>query len=220
MLFFKKKQKVIITIHGFGKNVQHEFDPLAKHIDEKKYQIIQFDMYDPYDPHDDNYETWIKKAEEKIHEYKDQEIILLGFSMGGVIASYLASIYHVRSLILVAPAFQYLDLANITNHGIKIVKNLAKKSVSVPSASQTKAFQTIINQYKESIYHIDCPVTIFHGTKDEVIPVESSKNIYSNIPGKKRLIYIEGGKHRMLYDGIMEECIFTLIDDALEDKLI
>ena len=134
--------------------------------------------------------------------------------------SYLASIYHVRSLILVAPAFQYLDLANITNHGIKIVKNLAKKSVNVPSASQTKAFQTIINQYKESIYHIDCPVTIFHGTKDEVIPVESSKNIYSNIPGKKRLIYIEGGKHRMLYDGIMEECIFTLIDDALEDKLI
>ena len=82
MLFFKKKQKVIITIHGFGKNVQHEFDPLAKHIDKKKYQIIQFDMYDPYDPHDDNYETWIKKAEEKFMNIKDQEIILLGFSNG------------------------------------------------------------------------------------------------------------------------------------------
>ena len=39
MLFFKKKQKVIITIHGFGKNVQHEFDPLAKHIDKKKYHV-------------------------------------------------------------------------------------------------------------------------------------------------------------------------------------
>lgn len=109
--------------------------------------------------------------------------------MGGVIASYLASIYHVRSLILVAPAFQYLDLANITNHGIKIVKNLAKKSVSVPSASQTKAFQTIINQYKESIYHIDCPVTIFHGTKDEVIPVESSKIFIQIFPVKTFDLY-------------------------------
>ena len=160
MLFFKKKQKVIITIHGFGKNVQHEFDPLAKHIDKKKYQIIQFDMYEPYDPHDDNYETWIKKAEEKIHEYKDQEIILLGFSMGGVIASYLASIYHVRSLILVAPAFQYLDLANITNHGIKIVKNLAKKecqcSICITNQSLSndhKSIQRIYLSYRLSRYN-------------------------------------------------------------------
>ena len=35
---------------------------------------------------------------------------------------------------------------------------------------------------------------------------------------KKRLIYIEGAKHRMLYDGRMEQTVFTIIEQMLENK--
>lgn len=223
MSFFKKKQKkLIVTIHGFGKNVSHEFDPFKKFLDPKKYEVIQFDMYDPQDPNDNDYKKWIQKAENKLNEFKGREIILLGFSMGGVIASYLASIYKIKTLILVAPAFQYLDLSKVTNHGVQIVKNLAnpKKSETIPSSSQTKAFQTIVSKYKETISMVDCPVYIFHGTKDEVIPLDSSRQAYKKISGKKRLIFIEGGKHRMMYDGRLEKCIFDLIEAALEGKMM
>lgn len=221
MPFFKKKQKtVIITIHGFGRNVKHEFDPFVEYVDSKRFEIVQFNMYDPYDPKDDNHTKWINKAETVMNQYRHQEIILLGFSMGGVIASYLASIYKVKKLILIAPAFQYLDLSIITQHGVKLVKNINKKTEQIPSASQTKAFQTIVSKYKESIQQVDCPVFIFQGTSDEVIPLESSKNAYKKIHGPKRLIFIEGGKHRIMYDGKMEKCIFNLILDAINDNLL
>lgn len=223
MPFFKRKEKtIIITIHGFGKNVSHEFDQFKKYMDPKKYEIIQFNMYDPFNPKDDNYTKWIKKAEQVINKYKGKEIIILGFSMGGVIASYLASIYKVKKLILVAPAFQYLDLSKVTNHGINMVKNLTKKTKeeTIPSQSQTKAFQTVVSKYKESIAQVDCPVFILHGTKDEIIPIESSRSAYKKINAPKRLIFIEGGKHRMMYDGKMEKCVFTLIEQFILGNIV
>ena len=61
---------------------------------------------------------------------------------------------------------------------------------------------------------------LLHGTSDEVINPSSSTHAYKKIPAqKKRLIYIEGAKHRMLYDGRMEQTVFTLIEQMLENKI-
>ena len=61
---------------------------------------------------------------------------------------------------------------------------------------------------------------MLHGTSDEVIAPSSSTHAYKKIPvQKKRLIYIEGAKHRMLYDGRMEQTVFTLIEQMLEGKI-
>ena len=43
-LFNRRKKPVIVTIHGFGRNLSHEFDPLARYLKSKKYEVIQFDM--------------------------------------------------------------------------------------------------------------------------------------------------------------------------------
>lgn len=219
MLFKRKPKTTIITIHGFGKNVSHEFDSLTKYLKSKKYEVVQFDMYDPKNPKDDDPKKWIQKAEQQMNQYKSHEIILIGFSMGGVIASYLASVYKIKSLILIAPAFHYLDLSKVTSQGVKFVKNIRNKTESIPSSTQTKAFTSIVSNYREAIYQVDCPICIFHGTKDEVIPIESSKTVYKKLTGDKRLIFIEDGKHRMLYDGQMEQCIFVLIEQAILQKL-
>ena len=54
--------------------------------------------------------------------------------MGGVIASYLASIYKVQSLILCAPAFEYLDIKKVTG--------LFKKSDKEKKGPSSKQYQT------------------------------------------------------------------------------
>ena len=133
--------------------------------------------------------------------------------MGGVIASYLASIYKVQSLILCAPAFEYLDLRKVTG----LFKKTDQKG---PSSKQYQAFTKVVSQYKESISQVDCPTLILHGTNDEVISPSSSTHAFKKLPAsKKRLLYIEGAKHRMLYDGQMEQTLFTLIEQMLENKI-
>ena len=73
-------------------------------------------MYDLNNPNDANYKDWVQRCEAKLSLAikENPNVILIGFSMGGVIASYLASIYKVQSLILCAPAFEYLDIKKVT----------------------------------------------------------------------------------------------------------
>ena len=115
-LFNRRKKPIIVTIHGFGRNLSHEFDSLARYLKAKKYEVIQFDMYDLNNPNDANYKDWVQRCEAKLSLAikENPNVILIGFSMGGVIASYLASIYKVQSLILCAPAFEYLDIKKVT----------------------------------------------------------------------------------------------------------
>ena len=70
-----------------------------------------------------------------------------------------------------------------------------------------------------SIANLDCPVLILHGTEDEVINPSSSTEFYGRIRhDRKRLIFLEGAHHRMLYDGFMEETADWIILDFIEGK--
>ena len=39
-LFNRRKKPIIVTIHGFGRNLSHEFDSLARYLKAKKYEVI------------------------------------------------------------------------------------------------------------------------------------------------------------------------------------
>ena len=217
------KKPIIYTVHGFGKKLSHEFDPLCSYLKKKHYEVIQLDLYDLNNEEDIHHADWIKKAETGLQEVLKRNIpvIILGFSMGGVIASYLASIYPVQSLILCAPAFQYLDLPKIGAQGVKFIKNLSKGNESHSiSSKRTKAFTEVVSNYKNSIEHVNCPVLFLHGSDDEVIPVDSSRNAYQLVSSKKRMILLEGAHHRFLYDGQMEKTAFVIIEQMIKGNLI
>lgn len=219
-LFPKKKPRTaILTIHGFGTKLHHHYDAMATYFATRNLPVIQFDIYDLENGQDDKMVDWIQRCEQKmletIKEY--DEVILIGFSMGGVIASYLASIYKVKCLILVAPAFQYMDIGKVTN----AIVNWATRddSPTKPSKSQTSTFQQVVANYKESISQVECPVLFLHGSEDEVISVDSSKNAYKKVRGLKRLFVIEGGTHKMLYNNTIQNTLFAIIELMIDGKL-
>lgn len=226
MFFFHHTEKpVIVTIHGFGKRLHTEFDPLATYFEQRHYAVIQFDIYDINNPDDADPKQWIERCEKKLLEITKQykHIVLIGFSMGGVIASYLASIFAVDQLILVAPAFEYISAHTVLEYGVKAVKNIYQNQPpkeEKPSSKQTTAFTEIVNTYRESIASVDCPVLLLHGLKDEVIPLSSSRNAYQKIKGKHRLICFEDGKHRMLYDNTIQETIYPIIELMITNRLM
>ena len=50
----------------------------------------------------------------------------------------------------------------------------------------------------EYISEASCPVTIFHGTDDETIPLNCAIKIKPCMKSKDRFVLIEGGKHNDL----------------------
>ena len=199
-----KQPPIIITVHGFGRRRMHEFDNLALWGKQDGYEIIQFDMYDLFDENDNEWMNWVQRAKDQVDFYHKQnrDIYLVGFSMGGVVASYLASIIPVKKLVLLAPAFNYINMEmitdTITKSAISLWKNEEKEEITIPKPFYT-TFSELIKNLKKSISKVNCPVLILHGDQDEVISVKSSLNAYEKIPhDRKRLILLHEGSHRIL----------------------
>src|SRR5690625_6969791 len=58
-----------------------------------------------------SYDKWLEAAEKEMIKLMEECEILyvIGFSMGGMIAAYLAAKYDVEKLVLLAPARKYID---------------------------------------------------------------------------------------------------------------
>lgn len=113
--------------------------------------------------------------------YAEDKITVYGMSFGTGIATYVASKHNPHQLILECPYYSMLDMAQRT-------------------ASYLPTFVTswILKYHLRTdklIKKVSCPVHIFHGTKDKLIPHHSATRLFNKIKSKAHLTSIEGGDH-------------------------
>ena len=119
-----------------------------------------------------------------LNNYQEQDIILYGRSLGTGIATKLASTNQPRQLILESPYYSLQDLAQ-RRFPFLPVKWLLK-------------YQLFTNEY---IQKVRCPVSIFHGTEDTVVPYESGERLFNSLNIKqKQFIAIPNGGHNDLVE--------------------
>ena len=112
-------------------------------------------------------------------QYEEKDIILYGRSLGTGIVTRLASENNPQKVILETPYFSLLDIGQ-RRFPFLPVKWLLKYE---------------FNSY-QYVSNISCPIAVFHGTEDEVIPLESGKKLFESIPdGQKEFYLIEGARH-------------------------
>lgn len=218
---------VIITVHGYGRRRKHEFDNLALWGKADGYDIVQFDMYDLFDENDNNWQKWVRRAKETVETYNFEKrpVILIGFSMGGVIASYLAATCKVEKLILLAPAFQYLHVEGITNMIVNGAANLINNDKKEDEIELPKsfypAFTDVIKHLKPYIHEVMCPVLFIHGDDDEIIPIKSSINAFDKLThDNKKLFIVHQGSHRLLMDERVNWEVYQMIRLFLDNKIL
>lgn len=223
-----EKAPVVITIHGYGRRTMHEMDNLVLWGHKDGLEVIQFDMFDIFKEDDSDWMKWVNRAKAKVDYYAMQgrDIYLVGFSMGGVIASYLAATCPIKRLVLIAPAFQYIHVETITSMITKGASVLLandkhnKTDIELPKAFYG-AFMTTIKELKRYIQEVHCPVLLLHGDEDEVIPLRSSISAYDKVPHeKKKLIILHGGCHRLLMDEKVNWECYQMIRLFLNEQII
>ena len=194
-------KKAILLIHGFAGG-NYDYNSLGNDLE----LYNSFDVFTFTVPGHERMiidkvtrEDWIKKAEdeiEKIINANYKEVYVIGHSMGGVIASHLASKYkEVKKLVLAAPAFHYLafkgdkvDVIESIKKLPNIFKNYAPEEVlsrifKIP-APTIKEFMKLVEEHTKDIKDITCPTLILHGEKDDIVPVDSVQYVYDNIKSK------------------------------------
>ncbi|MFH1052039.1 MAG: alpha/beta fold hydrolase [bacterium] len=126
-------------------------------------------------------------------EYEEKDIVLYGRSLGTGIAAYIASKNNPGSLILESPYYNYIELKKV-------------HFSMIPSFVMRYSFPT--NEY---IIDIKGPVTLIHGTDDDLIHPDNSRKL-KEIKPDADMYLIEGGHHNDLmgfdqYPEIMEKIL-------------
>jgi pimeloyl-ACP methyl ester carboxylesterase len=127
--------------------------------------------------------------------YTEDQIILYGRSIGAGIGVYLAKSVKPRMLILESPFFSMRDIA--AYHYPFIPGILLDLGLKYPMRTDMW------------ISDVKCPVYLFHGTADDIVPYSSSERLLKLIRTESRLIKIPGGGHNDLSD-------FTFYQEELD----
>lgn len=166
------------------------------------------------------YQSWVEKSEEVLLDLmKDYHTIyLIGHSMGGVIASFLASKYpkRVKKLVLIAPAFEYgsfeQNKADIqaffereNRKGVVGYDTFLSKLRSVPP-KQILEFTKLVKKYKSYIQKVKCPTLILQGNIDDIVPFSSSIYAYDSLKeNRKYLTVLRDVRHQVFISDKKEE---------------
>lgn len=118
---------------------------------------------------------------EMLKQYKEEDIIIYGRSIGTGIASKLAVAHSPGQLVLETPYFSFPDLVK---HIYPFVPAFLVK------------YKLANNTY---LPEVKCRVSLIHGTKDEIVPYDSSVRLAPLI-ADFRFYTIEGGMHNNLSD--------------------
>lgn len=196
-----KKRKAILLIHGFvGGNYDYSSFPNELEV-YKDFDVFTYTLpgHEKLIVSGVKYPAWLEESINQIefllkHNYK--EIYVIGHSMGGVIASHLASIYpQIKKLVLVAPAFRYFYFKdgkiNLTNIGNTIknfpglFKNMGTEKV-IERISKTPIttmleFAKLVSDHQHDIEKVSCPILIIRGLEDKVVPPESTEFVYNSV---------------------------------------
>ena len=223
-----------LCIHGFTGEAK-EVEPLTSFLKSKKGWLV----YSPTLPgHENreklrkvNYKSWLYAAEVAVVELLNrcEKVYVIGFSMGGMIASYVASKYPIDKLILLSASAYYLNPKQIIQdmkgwiiegwrgglENDQLYKMYRKKIINTPVGA-TVEFAKTVYKTRPILKKVKVPTLIIQGECDGLVPPKKSAEfIYENISSQeKQLYYFKNSKH-YIWLGEEREKLLQIIDHFL-----
>jgi len=185
-------------------------------------------------------EDWIRRALDTALDTRSvwKKMGIVGFSMGGLLATIVASAVGVDSLVLAAPAF------GVTNHWFNLVPllrffvhHVERKPEDIPQFDDPD-LQTLSREYWskhwipaiyqlwrvrrmawKSLEKVRAPTLVIASKKDRTVPLESVAKAYGRInSAEKRVVVLEESGH-VVVDDVERERVADLIADWFQETL-
>ncbi len=209
-----------LIIHGFGGSLD-EIDTLNQFLISKGFDtacpVLKGHALTKKDMANATYTDWICSAEEALIELskKHDKIVIIGFSMGGLVAVNLAMKYKVYKLITLSSPIYHWDFKmvcqNILND-IKmkkpgIIRNYIDAAFSVPISAVVN-FKVLLQKTKPMFNEVTCPIYVAQGLKDDTVKPISANYIYENVASHKKHIKFYQNSPHVICNGEDNEELF------------
>jgi uncharacterized protein len=192
------KKGIVLYFHGNMRNVER-YAPFTEPFTRSGYEVWMVD-YPGYGKSTGKrseqvlYQDALFVYQHAVGEEQPSHIIIYGRSIGTGVASYLAAHRPCRQLVLETP---YYNIDALARHYFPIYPVMPLTKYSFP-----------INR---CLPRVPAPVTLLHGTDDEIVPYRHSVRLKKENP-KITLITVPKGKHNNLHD-------FSAFQQALQQLL-
>jgi carboxylesterase len=214
----------VLLIHGFTGG-PFEVQPFADFISERTDWTLKIPTLpghgEKLDLKNLSAESWMMEAELALKELKRtvDRVIIVGFSMGGLIAMYLSMRYKIDRLVLLSAAAKYISAPRIFEEVQSAIVAAAKGKIADHSlyhlyeyklthtpVTSAVEFLRVVKMVEPYYKMIEIPVCIVQGERDGIVPVSSAEFIFDNIGSPdKRLIHSKNGEHLICYSDDCED---------------
>jgi len=221
----------VIVLHGFTGG-SFEVRPLLRTLRERTDWLIEVPVLPGHELGgqltDVTAEAWLMEAEISCRRLleKVDRLIVIGFSMGGLIALYLALRYPVERLILLSAAAKYIAPRTLMKDAVILLAepdigefppntfyHLYPYKLRHTPLRSAYQFTRIVRQVKPYLATITAPVCIVQGKKDGIVPYASAELLYDTLgSSEKRLIVSDNGKHHICYSDDYDDWSRKVLD--------
>lgn len=201
----------ILFLHGYTGG-RYELLPLIEYLSSRYEFILEAPEYPGHGLNllikDTNEDMWYERAQKsyEILREKSDVVIVIGFSMGGVIAGLLAKIEQPDKLILIAPAYENINIQQLVKSPYRFINNMRHADLKILEFMllrtikiNYKSFLAFKKLQQSALYipeQIDTMTLIIHGTIDGLVPIDKSRDLVSRIKNA-RLVEIDRGPHEI-----------------------
>jgi carboxylesterase len=174
------------------------------------------------------YNQWLTHAEKELQELLDscEKVYVVGFSMGGMIASYLAVHYPVEKLVLLSAAAYYINPKQLIIDIGDMLKDLTKgkllenelflrysRKLRETPITATLQFRKLVSSVRPLLSQVSIPTFIAQGEIDGVVPPKAAQYLYNNISSSsKKIFYLRNSKHLICHCDEREDLFENILN--------
>lgn len=214
-----------LILHGFAGEVR-EVLPLARALQEAGY-IIECPTLEGHglsrrELGKSNRYDWLLSAEEayKRLAMRTDQIAVIGFSMGGLLAFHIASRYPVNWLCTLNTPYLYWDIrqairnlsADFRNHFPRYVSGATR----IPVSSMLQ-FRRLLKETKQILPQVKCPYAILQGEQDDTVQAISAERLRQEVGSADVTVdYFPRSHHLILHGPEAEDAIGLILEKLSE----
>ena len=219
-------KKGCVLIHGFTgspKEIQIVADDLYQH---------GMDVVTPILPgHGDvdrkkmrteaKWKEWVLEGERAVENMlkTHEEVYVVGFSMGGMIAIYLAAKYPIKKLVLLSASVYYMNIQRFVGslRGMTTKDQWSRYLYKIKKTPlvATIQFRRLVKELVRYIELVQVPTLIIQGELDDLVDPKSARYIYNTILSEEKYLhYLPKSRHVICHD-VEKDTVVTLVHQFL-----
>ncbi|MCR8995883.1 carboxylesterase [Brevibacillus laterosporus] len=216
-----------LVLHGFAGKM-NDVLPLVQFLRSQGYTVecptLEGHGTDRYHLKHSTRQQWIHSAE---HAYQRLSMrvditVIIGFSMGGLLAFHLAARYPVRLLFTLCTPYYYWDIPQSLSNLKEDFSNYSNKYLAslfrIPLTSMLQ-FRRLLAETKLMMHRVTCPYYIIQGKRDDTVQAVSAEYLQRKVTSKQTTVqYFPNSGHIILH-GPEAQQVISYINHVLQQEL-